>query len=62
MKKVWIYKRKNIKGYWVGWYESGKHKAKVLSIKELAEHYKNIKYEIGIVFFCCVNLRLDCRE
>jgi integrase/recombinase XerD len=44
MKKVWIYKRKNIKGYWVGWYESGKRKAKALPSKELAEHYKYIKY------------------
>jgi len=44
MKKVWIYKRKNIKGYWVGWYESGKRKAKALPSKELAEHYKQIKY------------------
>jgi len=22
MRKVWIYKRKNIKGWWVSWYES----------------------------------------
>ncbi len=44
MKKVWVYKRKNIKGLWVGWYESGKRKAKALPNKELAEHYKQIKY------------------
>jgi integrase len=44
MKKVWIYKRKNIKGWWVGWYESGKRKSKALPSKELAEHYKQIKY------------------
>jgi integrase len=44
MKKVWIYKRKHIKGYWVGWYESGKRKTKALPSKELAEHYKQIKY------------------
>ena len=44
MKKVWTYKRKNIKGYWVGWYESGKRKSKALPSKELAEHYKQIKY------------------
>jgi len=31
MKKVWIYKRKRIMGWWVGWYESGKRKAKALS-------------------------------
>ena len=44
MRKVWIYKRKNIKGWWVGWYESDKRKAKALPSKELAEHYKYIKY------------------
>jgi integrase len=44
MKKVWIYKRKNIKGWWVGWYESGNRKAKALPSKELADHYKHIKY------------------
>jgi integrase/recombinase XerD len=44
MKKVWIYKRKGINGLWVGWYESGKRKAKSLPSKELAEHFKQIKY------------------
>ena len=44
MKKVWIYNRKCIKGWWVGWYENGKRKAKALPTKELAEHYKHIKY------------------
>jgi integrase len=44
MRKVWLYKRKNIKGYWVGWYESGKRKSKALPDKELAEHFKQIKY------------------
>ncbi|MHC4256688.1 MAG: hypothetical protein ACYSUL_13950, partial [Planctomycetota bacterium] len=44
MKKVWIYKRKKVKGWWIGWYESGKRKAKALPSKELAEHYKQIKY------------------
>jgi len=44
MKKVWIYKRKNILGWWVGWYESGNRKAKALPSKELAEHFKYIKY------------------
>jgi len=44
MKKFWIYKRKNINGWWVGWYESGNRKAKALPSKELAEHYKQIKY------------------
>jgi len=44
MKKIWVYKRKNIRGWWVGWYESGKRKAKALPSKELAEHFKQIKY------------------
>jgi len=44
MKKVWVYKRKNIKGWWVGWYESGKRKAKALPTKKLAEHYCQLKY------------------
>jgi len=44
MKKVWVYKRKNIKGCWVGWYESGKRKAKALPSKDLADHFKHIKY------------------
>jgi len=44
MKKAWIYKRKNIKGWWVGWYESGKRKAKALPSKALAEHFRQMKY------------------
>jgi len=44
MKKVWVYKRKGINGWWCGWYESGKRKAKALPSKELAEHFKQIKY------------------
>ena len=44
MKKVWLYKRENVNGWWVGWYESDKRKAKALPSKELAEHYKQIKY------------------
>ena len=43
MRKVWIYKRKEIKGWWIGWYESGKRKAKALPAKALAEHYCQIK-------------------
>jgi hypothetical protein len=31
-------------GRYIGWYESGKRKAKALPGKELAEHYKQIKY------------------
>ena len=44
MKKIWVYKRTGIKGWWVGWYENGKRKAKALPSKELAEHFKYIKY------------------
>jgi integrase len=44
MKKPWVYKRKNIKGWWVGWYESGHRKAKALPTKALAEHFRHIKY------------------
>ena len=44
MKKPWVYKRKNIKGWWVGWYESGRRKAKAFPTKRLAEHFRHIKY------------------
>jgi integrase len=44
MKKIWVYKRAGIKGWWVGWYESGKRKAKAIPSRELAEHFKHIKY------------------
>ena len=44
MKKAWIYKRKGVKGWWVGWYESGKRKTKALPSKALAEHFRQIKY------------------
>jgi integrase len=44
MKKVWVYKRTGVKGWWCGWYESGNRKAKALPSKELAEHFKYIKY------------------
>jgi len=44
MRKVWTYKRKGVKGWWIGWYEGGKRKAKALPTKDLAEHYRQIKY------------------
>jgi len=44
MKKVWIYKRKGVKGWWIGWYESSKRKTKALPNKALAEHFRKIKY------------------
>ncbi len=44
MKKVWVYKRTGIKGWWVGSYESGKRKAKALPTSKLAEHYCQLKY------------------
>jgi integrase len=44
MRKPWVYKRKHIKGWWCGWYEGGKRKAKALPSKGLAEHFRHIKY------------------
>ena len=44
MKKPCVYKRKNINGWWVGWYEGGKRKSKSLPTKTLAEHFWHIKY------------------
>lgn len=44
MKKPWVYKRKRIKGWWCGWYEGGKRKAKALPSKTLAEHFRHMKY------------------
>jgi integrase len=44
MKKVWIYKRTGIRGWWVGWYESGNRKAKALPTRKLGEHYCQLKY------------------
>lgn len=44
MRKPWVYKRKSIRGWWVGWYEGGKRKAKAFPTKTLAEHFRYIKY------------------
>lgn len=44
MKKPWVYKRDGIPGWWCGWYEGGKRKAKALPTKALAEHFRHIKY------------------
>ncbi len=44
MKKPWVYKRKHIKGWWCGWYEGGKRRAKALPSKALAEHFRHMKY------------------
>jgi integrase len=44
MKKAWIYTRKNVKGWWCGWYENDKRMAKALPTKALAEHFRHIKY------------------
>ncbi|MHC4538428.1 MAG: tyrosine-type recombinase/integrase [Planctomycetota bacterium] len=55
MKKPWVYKRKNIKGWWCGWYENGKRKAKALPTKALAEHFRYIKYaQLNSDFFTSV--------
>jgi integrase len=44
MRKPWVYKRKNIKGWWTGWYEGGRRKAKAFPTKALAEHFRHIKH------------------
>jgi integrase len=44
MKKAWVYKRKDAKGWWVGWYQGGKKRAKALPTKALANHFCQIKY------------------
>ena len=44
IKKVWVYKRTGVKGWWCGWYGSGIRKAKALPSKKLSEHFKHIKY------------------
>lgn len=44
MKKVWMYQRKNLSGWWVGWYEGRKRKAKAFPNKNLAKHYLQLKY------------------
>jgi len=44
MRKPWVYKRKNIKGWWTGWYEGGRRKAKAFPTKALAEHFRYMKY------------------
>jgi len=44
MKKPWVYKHKSINGWWTGWYESGRRKAKAFPTKSLAEHYRHVKY------------------
>jgi hypothetical protein len=56
MRRVWTYKRKGIKGWWVGWYESGKRKAKALPTRKLAGHYRQIKYsqlQLKVTRICC---------
>jgi len=66
MKKPWVYKRKNVKGWWTGWYEGGKRKAKALPTKALAEHFRNIKYtQLNSDVFTSVvdfNWRQMCNE
>jgi hypothetical protein len=66
---VWIYKRAGIKGWWIGWYESGKRKAKALPSKELAEHFKQIRYTqlnsdvfMGQVLADCSQMIAEYRE
>jgi integrase len=44
MRKVWTYRRTGVNGWWVGWYESGRRKAKALPSKKLADHFCRMKY------------------
>ncbi|MHA2314945.1 MAG: hypothetical protein ACXACF_06610 [Candidatus Hermodarchaeia archaeon] len=45
MRKTWIYKRKKVPGWWVGWYKGGKRKSKAFPNKALADHFARIKYQ-----------------
>lgn len=45
MRKTWLYKRKKVPGWWVGWYEGGKRKSKAFPNKALADHFAQIKYQ-----------------
>ncbi len=45
MRKTWTYQRKNIPGWWVGWYEGGRRKSKAFPNKALAQHFAKIKYQ-----------------
>jgi len=53
-----MYKRKGIKGWWVGWYESGRRKAKALPTKPLAQHFRQVKYtQLNLeVFTGCITV------
>ncbi|MHC4617201.1 MAG: tyrosine-type recombinase/integrase [Planctomycetota bacterium] len=44
MRKAWIYQRPHRAGWWVGWFEAGRKKAKHFPNKTLAEHFAKIKY------------------
>jgi integrase len=39
-----VYKRRGIPGWWCGWYQGGRKRAKALPSKALARHYCQIKY------------------
>jgi hypothetical protein len=45
MKKVWLYKRKAVKGWWVGWYESGKLKTRLWGHAKMDRDKKTLKYK-----------------
>ena len=49
MRKPWVYKRKNIKGWWVGWYEGGKRKAKAFPTKALtSKKWNRVRDRFGM--------------
>lgn len=45
MRKTWTYRRKNLPGWWVGWYEGGRRRSKAFPNKALAQHFAQIKYQ-----------------
>src|SRR5512142_1547730 len=62
MRKPWVYKRKHIRGWWCGWYEGGKRKAKALPSKSLAEHFRHIKYTQLNADVCTSIVELDWQQ
>jgi integrase len=48
MQKVWIYQRKNVPGWWVGWYSNGKRKAKAFPNKARAvRHARSLENQLN---------------
>ncbi len=43
MRKPWVYKRKNVKGWRTGWHANGKQKAGAFPNKSLARQFRHVK-------------------